>query len=1357
MKPNAPHSQGDAQEFLDDVFERAVRLIEEGRPTIADELLDGRENLRAEVERLIRLASQIASGPICRMPVIGGYDVLHELGHGGMGTVYLARQESLGGRPVALKVLPVSTGLSPRARDRFTFEARAIARLRHPNIVAIHDVLDEDGLCAYAMEWIDGTSLAAWIEERKNGSKLESCVPLDVAGICRLGISIARALAAVHNSGILHRDVKPSNILLRRDGTALLADFGLAREVDSSIHTQEGRFAGTVAYAPPEQLRGDTARVDARSDVYALGVTMYHALALRLPFEAREPVAMLRQIESGLSTPLRKLNPRVPRDLETIIAKAIDPDPTRRYQTALEFAEDLERLLGFQPIHARRAGLATRCVKLLRRNRAAAFGMAFGGLIALGLAAALVAYVFFLPGWVAGHVREARLTLLHPGQANNIVSTLYWGRISPGGAEAWDARRQVLRQALVHYDRALRLAPFDQAIRAERAVVERASRKERESGQGATKSQNHETTKPWSNNLRSAGLFAFFIHDYSTAIEKWSAWAQTRDPLTEPDPLVDAALGVLYLFDDQPGRAYPRLQKAAEAFPGVGFILEYLADAAVKCGDVERAERWLQEAQRLRTSAGGGANNRIRAAILARQGRDDEAEAIYRSVTTPGPVILEHARFLESRGRMEEAMVQYSRAAQFMPGFRLNRIFVDAADRWWSGLTARQRLKKIRAALDKSPFEPDSFAALLRQYQTATGSLVRESFLAPTPAGIPSRELATRERIPSTGGAEKGLSAQRPISFSPSALFLSSLFMTLTQSFSSPSLQSLSLSELAERMEVEDMSLWNRIASYPQFIKDLNRAAWHCQLFQPVARSINFATCRFKNVAAKFQNRNMRRSAVLLSAIALGFASSQPADGQCTTPPCFQGLGDLPGGASSSSAFSLSADGTTVVGESQSASGTEAFRWRSVEGIVSAGELAGGSFYSRAEDVSADGSIVAGSSSSQNSGAFPQLEGFRWSSVTGPVGIGDLSGGGFSSTSRGISDDGGIIVGFSAGNLPPAQPFRWTEASGMQQLPLPGGWSGIAMTVSGDGSTAFGFASAGNPNISAHLVRWTTPTTFEDLGAFPDESHAAIPFRCSTNGQNVVGYACSATCTPFEWKNAVGFTALQVLTGATNGRALAITNDASLVSGYCETAGVQQAVIWGPTRVVEPVADVLMQNGISVPAGWSLLTSEDIVVNGNVVTICGSGTNPQGNPEAWIARYASPPPCEGAQVSQHPQNANPAMGATVNLSVVATGTAPLSYQWRKNNVNLNNGASGCSSTISGATTATLTITNVSTTDNATYDCVVTNACGSDTSDPATLTVPPGPACAGDMNGDNVVNGNDIQAFVDKLLTGGSCS
>ncbi|MBI5762966.1 MAG: protein kinase [Planctomycetes bacterium] len=1215
MKPNAPDSQGDAQEFLDDVFEHAVRLIEEGRPAITDELLDGRENLRADVERLIRLASQIASGPVRRMPVIGGYDVLHELGHGGMGTVYLARQESLGGRPVALKVLPVSTGLSPRARDRFTFEARAIARLRHPNIVAIHDVLDEDGLCAYAMEWVDGTSLAAWIDERRvrcadhldankpmlvresllapnstgfpSGSSHSTDFPhLDVPFICRLGISIAHALAAVHKTGILHRDVKPSNILLRRDGTALLADFGLAREVDSSIHTQDGRFAGTVAYAPPEQLRGDTARVDARSDLYALGVTLYHALALQLPFEAREPVAMLRQIESGLSTPLRKLNPRVPRDLETIITKAIDPDPDRRYQMATEFAEDLERLLGFQPIHARRASLATRSVKLLRRNRAAAIGLTIGSLLTILIATGLVTYFFFVPGWVAGQVRNARLALLDPKQANSIVSVLYWGPDKPIAPAEQDARKKAFTTALASYDKALWWAPFDKDIRREREVVQSACDPD-------TTQRSDRSRFP---DPRDRGLFAFLTNDFDAAIKSWEQYEQQRDPLAQPDPLVDAALGVLYLFNDQSARAYPRLQQAVMAFPGVGFLLEYLADAAAKCGDAERAERWLNEAKKLSLSDPRGAQNRIRASILAASDRDDDAEAILRKAPPNTPAAIEYALFLEKRGRLPEALNCYAASASAMPGERVQRLFVDAADRWWADLSPKRRLHKIRTTLDESPFARESFVALLRQYQTATGQ--KRASISPT-----AEPLA-------------------PWPLDPSAPFLSSLFMTLTESFSSPSLQSLSLSELAEQMEVMDMWLWSQISTYPRVVKEFNLAALRWPVFQSAAQGMDFVVSRLSVAATQFHNRKMHHRAIAIAALTLGVMASQPANGQCTTPPCFQGLGDLPGDLYFSRALQISADGQTVVGDSRSANSThpsfgEPFRWCADTGLVGLGDLSGHDHGGPAYGVSADGSIVSGwSSSADGCVADAYQEGFRWTQATGMTGLGVGAPGCCESYGFGMADDGKICGGVMLPGCTMAM-STWTTVNGWEPVTQiqSNGWG-----VSRNGQWVIG---DGNNNGNMMAARWSSQSGFEFLSG---ASAGSFAYGVANDGSVVGRNGAEA----FLWTSNTGMINLGDLPGgAVSSLARKISADGTFIVGEGNSAIGTEAVLWGETRAIHRLADVLADRDVTIPAGWLLQKVTGITITGSIVSLCGIGANPQGNTEGWIARYTicNSPPC----------------------------------------------------------------------------------------------------------------------------------
>ncbi|MBK9386967.1 MAG: protein kinase [Planctomycetes bacterium] len=300
-----------------------------------------------------------------------------------MGIVYRARQTALG-RIVALKILAPAWSSSERSRQRFVAEARALARLHHPEIVAIHDILVSEDLCAYVMEWIDGTTLAEKITARDPR--------LDAPGVARLGVAIANALEAVHRAGIVHRDVKPSNILLRADGRPVLSDFGLVRDAEQSFHTASGEFVGTAAFAAPEQIRGEQEQVGPRSDVYSLGITLFTALAGETPFGRNSSNRrFLRRIELGEVTSLRKLVPAVPRDLETILAKAIEREPSQRYQSAHELAEDLERFLRCEPIRARAVSVPARLLRwVLRSPRLAAALAALLLSLSAGLAVALV-------------------------------------------------------------------------------------------------------------------------------------------------------------------------------------------------------------------------------------------------------------------------------------------------------------------------------------------------------------------------------------------------------------------------------------------------------------------------------------------------------------------------------------------------------------------------------------------------------------------------------------------------------------------------------------------------------------------------------------------------------------------------------------------------------------------------------------------------------------------------------------------------------------------------------------------------------------------------------------------------------
>lgn len=736
--PDLPDTRTHDDELLDRVFEDTVQRLEEGLPIEVSRWLAGREELRPHVERSIRLAEQVAVGRLRTLPKVPGYTLLSELGRGGMGTVYLARQENLGGRPVALKVMAAPVTLSPTARERFRTEARAVARLRHPNIVAVHDVVQEADVCAYAMEWVDGKSLAELIEHLRTqgreptldevrrflGAPAGALTQGTVAtALCRIGIAVARALAAVHQAGLLHRDVKPANILLRRDGTPLLSDFGLVREAEAAVLTQAGHFVGTPAYAAPEQLAGGGRPLDARTDVYALGVTLYHALSLRLPFTGDSTAELLRQIEAGRALPLRRANPHLSSDLETIVAKAMEADPARRYQTADDLADDLERLLSLQPIRARPAGLVTRVVKLARRHWGGVTGAVVGGLLASVLAVSIGGYLFVVPDWVEGHVRDARLSLLEPSRNDRIFEVVYWP--TPGRNGKGTAGDDFLLGPLASYEAALRLRPTDAAIRLERDVVRLArellvrpdqrpdlSARLRSQARLActyaqywTGSTRIPQVEPQllenasASELRSLGLLAYLCLDIDTALQAWSR----LDLVQDPDPLVEASLGQLYSLLDQPARAYPRLRNAFRAFPEAGFLCVSLADVALQCGDFAKAEALLKNAPTLPRPDPTNGLERVLADLYAATGREGLAVAIWATPSgSQGVEQTHYGQYLEKHGDFEGATRAYGFAGSVGRYRRAWDGFQRVAPGWWNRLTPDQRWQMLRASLDET-------------------------------------------------------------------------------------------------------------------------------------------------------------------------------------------------------------------------------------------------------------------------------------------------------------------------------------------------------------------------------------------------------------------------------------------------------------------------------------------------------------------------------------------------------------------------------------------------------------------------------------------------------------------------------
>jgi eukaryotic-like serine/threonine-protein kinase len=352
------------------------------------------ENPEHAAELRRRFAALADLGLLEGPRTFGHYRVLRTLGQGGMGIVYLARDERLG-RLVALKALPARLSGNPRALARFQREIKAVAQLRHPGIVSIHAMGREEGIPYFTMEYIEGRTLADVVDEvralelppgelRAQHLAAESDCRSWVEAICHVALDVAEALEHAHAHGVVHRDVKPSNILLRPDGRALLFDFGLARIEDEQGLTLTGDFAGTPYYVSPEQVSARTAALDRRTDVYSLGVTLYELLTLRRPFEGATTEQVFRQITSREPALLRRSNPLVPRDLQTVCLTAMEKEPARRYQSAGDLAADLRAFLEYRPVRARPVGALLRGMRFVRRNPAVSVAALCGALLLVG-------------------------------------------------------------------------------------------------------------------------------------------------------------------------------------------------------------------------------------------------------------------------------------------------------------------------------------------------------------------------------------------------------------------------------------------------------------------------------------------------------------------------------------------------------------------------------------------------------------------------------------------------------------------------------------------------------------------------------------------------------------------------------------------------------------------------------------------------------------------------------------------------------------------------------------------------------------------------------------------------------------
>jgi serine/threonine protein kinase/Tfp pilus assembly protein PilF len=347
---------------------------------------------------------------------LGDYRLVREVGRGGMGVVYEAVQISLG-RRVALKVLPFAAALDPRQLQRFKSEAQAAAHLHHQNIVHVYGVGCERAVHFYAMQFIEGQSLAEMIADlrsqkveqkpensdkaaRSGSSDLKSTIcnlksstlasaqgSAFFQAVARLGIQAAEALDHAHQLGVVHRDVKPGNLLVDAHGHSWVTDFGLAQIQGDKQLTLTGDLVGTLRYMSPEQALAKRVIVDHRTDIYSLGATLYELLTLEPVFAGTDRHELLRQITFEEPKLPRRQNKSIPAELETIVLKALEKNPADRYATAKEFADDLERFVRDEPITARRPALAARARKWCRRHKP----FVAAALLVISLAVVLVA------------------------------------------------------------------------------------------------------------------------------------------------------------------------------------------------------------------------------------------------------------------------------------------------------------------------------------------------------------------------------------------------------------------------------------------------------------------------------------------------------------------------------------------------------------------------------------------------------------------------------------------------------------------------------------------------------------------------------------------------------------------------------------------------------------------------------------------------------------------------------------------------------------------------------------------------------------------------------------------------------
>ncbi len=636
----------------------------------------------------------------------GDYELLGELGRGGMGVVYRARQKGLG-RQVALKVVGPADEAGGPERQRFRNEAEMVAELDHRHIVPVYEVGEHAGQLYLSMKLLEGGSLVEHLGH----------FTADPRAAARLLAAVARAVHHAHQRGILHRDLKPGNILLDGEGRPHVSDFGLARRVegDSGL-TQSGAIVGTPSYMAPEQTTGRKGTVTIAADVYGLGAVLYALLTGQAPFRADTPLDTLLLVREREPEPPGRVNPQVGRDLQAICLKCLDKEPARRYGSAEALAEDLESWLNGEPIRARPISSLARAWQWYRRNRARALA---------GLAAVLLLmFVVAGLGWVLRDqaarqalaeekVRDA-LAVLEPGlrlgnpHAPDVVRAARQVEAHLAGGLVGLELRQQAEQLLADLAMLARLEQIRLDMAAVKeghfdyaGAVKAGMRAYREYGidlealgapEAAARIRRRVIVAHLVADLEDRALAQRFVEKHGGLV-----WRRLLEVAQAADPVADewrSALRKELLRGDRPETVRKQVQAAPTA--SLPAVTVALLARVMRSVDLGLAVKVLREGQR-RHPADFWLNHELAEALtMVQPPKIDEAIGFYRATLALRPkspgVHLNMGTALRNKGRLEEAIAAYREA------IRLKQDYAEAHFNLGLALEPTGRLDEVISA-----------------------------------------------------------------------------------------------------------------------------------------------------------------------------------------------------------------------------------------------------------------------------------------------------------------------------------------------------------------------------------------------------------------------------------------------------------------------------------------------------------------------------------------------------------------------------------------------------------------------------------------------------------------------------------